>query len=395
MLVLGQSISGVSLAAPSARDLASARNLAEEGQESLDAKEYGKALDLFRRAEALVPAPTVELHIGMALEGLGQLLEAHDLLLTVSTAPGTLSDPPHFRAARTSAGELATAILARTPTLTLKIEGGGGGENVTVMLDGRPLPKALLEAPVKVNPGRHTLRAEARGNEPAERDVMVAERTKSIVFLALHPLEKTPRPEGTLHLAIPAERMSRPALVTLDGKEVTPDASGNLRASSGQHQLRVTDGAETFTTTVDLSPSETREIVVRYVSSETRKPVRSTASVMMWTGFGVGAVGLGVGAIAGLGSLTRVHGIQSRCGGSRCASPAEQGPIDDARTMGTISTVGFVVGAVGIGVGVYGVASRPSRSSNSTASVSFPAAMSSATVSVGVGPRGAFLHGAF
>jgi hypothetical protein len=52
--------------------------------------------------------------------------------------------------------------------------------------------------------------------------------------------------------------------------------------------------------------------------------------------------------------------------------------IDGGRTLGWVSTTAFVVGAVGVGIGVYGLVTSKD-----------------ATISVSVAPSGALLRGSF
>ncbi|WP_437587384.1 tetratricopeptide repeat protein [Sorangium sp. So ce1000] len=82
--------------------------------------------------------------------------------------------------------------------------------------------------------------------------------------------------------------------------------------------------------------------------------------------FGLGAVGLGVGAVTGLVSLSQVSDIRSRCEGRRC--PADlQDDADAATTLGHVSTVGFVVGAAAAAAGVVLLVIRPGGGSGSEA----------------------------
>ena len=55
--------------------------------------------------------------------------------------------------------------------------------------------------------------------------------------------------------------------------------------------------------------------------------------------------------------------------------------VDSGRTLGTISTIGFIVGGVGAAVGVYGLVWGKPKSS--------------ASVAVSVGPMGGGLRGTF
>src|SRR6185312_6770376 len=73
-----------------------------------------------------------------------------------------------------------------------------------------------------------------------------------------------------------------------------------------------------------------------------------------WTGVAVAGVGVVVGSIAGLSSLSYTSDAKASCNVDRC-SPAAQPDLDAARTTATISTIGFVVAGAGAAAAVIGV----------------------------------------
>ncbi|WP_437659104.1 tetratricopeptide repeat protein [Sorangium sp. So ce1182] len=116
--------------------------------------------------------------------------------------------------------------------------------------------------------------------------------------------------------------------------------------------------------------------------------------------FGLGAVGLGVGAATGIASLSKVSDIKSQCDGRRC--PAElQGDADAATTLGHVSTVGFIVGAASAAAGVVLLVVRssgdgaPGGDGAPDAAGAPPQARRGVVWSAGVGLGGIALQGAF
>ena len=89
-------------------DRATARALAEEGYNALKAQKFEVADDRFRRADALVHAPTLVVDDGRALMGLGRFVEAQERFELVLREPtreepsptGTSFPVPLFRDAR-------------------------------------------------------------------------------------------------------------------------------------------------------------------------------------------------------------------------------------------------------------------------------------------------------
>jgi tetratricopeptide (TPR) repeat protein len=101
---------------------------------------------------------------------------------------------------------------------------------------------------------------------------------------------------------------------------------------------------------------------------------------------GVGAAGLGIGAVTGALSLSRVSDLQARCGGYHCR-PADEGDARSAKTLGNLSTAAFVVGGVAAAAGVVLLVIRPGGAQATSApSARAPAAaVSGFSVGVGVG----------
>ena len=95
---------------------------------------------------------------------------------------------------------------------------------------------------------------------------------------------------------------------------------------------------------------------------------------------GVGAVGIGVGTVAGVLALSRAGTVKDACGPDyKTCTPASVDAAKDGKTFTTVSTIGFVAGAVFAGAGLYFLLA-PSSSSKTALTVA---------------PNGAALSGAF
>jgi hypothetical protein len=75
--------------------------------------------------------------------------------------------------------------------------------------------------------------------------------------------------------------------------------------------------------------------------------------------FGVGAVGLGIGAGTGAAALGHMADIKRLCPGGGCATPDAQSEYTSTRTLGTASTVAFIVGGIGAAAGITLLVLRP------------------------------------
>jgi hypothetical protein len=81
---------------------------------------------------------------------------------------------------------------------------------------------------------------------------------------------------------------------------------------------------------------------------------------------GVGGAGIIVGSVAGIMALGAKSTLDNSCKNKTC--PASSQPdIDSLNTRATISTVGFIVGAVGVAVGAVLFATARGSESRTTA----------------------------
>ena len=78
------------------------------------------------------------------------------------------------------------------------------------------------------------------------------------------------------------------------------------------------------------------------------------------TGFVVAGSGAAVGTIAGLLAMSKASDLESTCNDEKQCPPDSQNDIDSGRTFGTVSTVSFGLAAVGLTVGVIGLATGDS-----------------------------------
>ena len=93
---------------------------------------------------------------------------------------------------------------------------------------------------------------------------------------------------------------------------------------------------------------------------------KSGMSPLVPIGFGVGLAGLAVGTITGIMALGKGSDADSACpeldGKRRCNSKDALDSAESGKTLGTVSTIGFIVGGVGVGVGIVGLIIGGSKS---------------------------------
>ena len=160
-----------------------ARALFTEGVAFARAGAYADAVDRFRRAQALHPAPTIAFNLGSALLHVGALVEGLETLERVLHDPATpaeLVEP---------ARQLRDQAAPRLARLTLEVVGDATGTRVEV--DAREAHAAELDVAVPIDPGSHDIRV-LRGEETVAHDhVSLAEGESRTVSLVVPPLVAT------------------------------------------------------------------------------------------------------------------------------------------------------------------------------------------------------------
>lgn len=308
-------VTAASLVSPAVRAQAvddstrnAARSLASQGKEALDKSDWDRARDLFRRAYTLVPAPTIALYEGRALVKLHRLVEAEEAFMRAARTSLDAESPEPFRKAVHDAEEDLLALRGRMPKVTIVPSGPGASDpQLSVTLDGRPLATALVGVELPIDPGAHTLRGEAPGGTPTELVFSVAEKQRQKVELAV----------ASGHAAAEAK-----PLVVAPPVAVKPGPAEPAAAPS---------------------------------------PWQKRAGLIVG---GVGVAGLATGIITGILAGSRYSEAERKCTDHQCLEgSAGWDAVQSFRTLRTVSTVGYIVGAVGLAAGTTVFLTAPSRPS--------------------------------
>jgi hypothetical protein len=301
---------GLGLLAPGAlaqsdADRATARALGQDGQQALDAKDYRKAEDSFRRADRLVHAPSLELGLARALAGVGKYVESQETynrIIREGVPPGA---PDAFKHALDDAKKEVETVSTKVGAVTITVKAAGGAEVIdpTVSLDGQPINSASLGVRRAIDPGNHVLHVSAQGYKPADLNFPVTAGANIDQPILLDKDLSAPPPPPA-----PAPAPAAGAAPAVTATAAPPSGDTGTGASKGP-------------------------------------------SILPWIAFGVGGAGLLVGAITGGLALGDHSTLASNCNGGVCG-PNEQSNLSSYHTMGAISTVGFVVAGVGAAAGV-------------------------------------------
>jgi hypothetical protein len=181
--------------------------------------------------------------------------------------------------------------------------------------------------------------------------------------------------------------------------------SGSLGAGSA-------GGTAPHTTAVDLTEGETKEVTLDMaaplVSDEAPAAKPPSAPTDTWrlvsyVGFGVGGAALLVGSITGIVAISDLSSAKKMgCVGNQCP-PSADGELNTAGTFATVSTVGFVLAAAGVGAGAVGFilsrhhekAAAATPASPSATPLDEPPPGPATDVSLYFGPGSAGIRGTF
>lgn len=235
-----------------------------------------------------------------------------------------------------------------------------------VMVDGTLVGKTPWEGPLSVGEHLVTLRGNldldaipecaaddegaAAGKRAARRGNVELGTQPVSVPIRLHEVTQLTLTAETLDTSLRVEPTPGGASVSIDSVVVGRGAwEGRLRV--GEHKVEVqADGFLPRTQQVSLERGKRQVVKINLERDRSAAGFQATRNAAAGTAFAVGALGLGVGAVAGGLALAKIHGVESRCAGIRC-SPSEQANVNAASTLGNVSTVGLVVGGLGAAAG--------------------------------------------
>jgi hypothetical protein len=317
-LALPSSLVSVAFA-QSDEDRATARSLGQEGQEALDKRDFKTAEDRYRRADKLVHAPTLMLGLARALAGEGKYVEAQEAynrMIREGVPPGA---PDVFKKALEDAKAEVDRVAPKIGgvVITVTASGGGDASAATVVLDDHPVNTASLGVKRLIDPGGHVLKVSLQGYKAVEAKFNVPEGGSINEPIQLEKEGSKPSPTPTPAATTP------PGPSDTGTAAVPPMGSGNDNTGN---------------------PDQ---------NAQPEQPKKGGSILLPLVAFGVGGVGLIAGGITGAMASSDHSTLQNECKiqGNICP-PSAKSDLDSYHTMAGISTIGFIVGGVGVAAGV-------------------------------------------
>jgi hypothetical protein len=283
---------------PSGGDEASAQKLFDEGRALMQEGKIAEACPKFAASEQLASSGGTLLNLADCYEKNGQLASAWAKFHDVASRAQ--------RAGRTDVEAMANnrikQIEPKLSYLTIIVP-QARVEGLEVRRDGEIAPKAAWDTALPIDGGDHTIEAMAPGKQTRVISVHIAPSgDRSTV--TLEPLESAP-------VGAPTASAS---------KDQASDAKGDARGWAPQQSLGLIAA-------------------------------------------GAGIVAVGVGVVFGLQAISKNKDAEAFCPASpQCNDPQGVSLTNDAKSAATVSTVGFVAGALLVAGGVTVYLTAPSSS---------------------------------
>jgi len=274
---------------PSAADKAVAESLFQDARALLKKGALENACPKFAESFRLAPRLGTLLNLATCHEKQGKTASAWAEFKEAAA----LARRDKRRDREKYAADHASALEKKLSRVVFELDRPAQG--ATLSLDGDSLGKAVWGTSVPVDPGPHELEASAPGRKTWSSSIVV-EPGPATVTVRVPELE-------------PAETDAAPAAAAEAGESKAPLQSGD-RGTSG-----------------------------------------STQRTLGWLSLGVGVVGVGVGSWFGLQTFSKQNESDDHCDDTRCDQTGVD-LRDEAKSTATLSTIGFAVGAVGVGAGL-------------------------------------------
>jgi hypothetical protein len=278
-----------------------ARNLGMSGVEAYQAQDYATASAKLEKAYRALKVPSLGLWSARALVKVDKLIEAGERYQEVQRLDSTGGDRAVQEQARADAAKELEQLSPQIPNLVIAVV-GADAERTRITIDGVALNTALVGEKRPVNPGQHRIEASSGAEAVSGAIQLSLGQTKTFTIrFGAAPAggDPPPAPAGT-----ETAHASTPASVTGSG-----------------HSGRSTLGFVTIA---------------------------------------VGGAGLVLGSVTGALAMVKKSEIDDnpRCKSNQCA-PSELSLVKSYSSLTTISSIGFIAGAVVLTGGVVLVWTAP------------------------------------
>jgi hypothetical protein len=277
-----------------------------QGLEEYERGDYETALSSFQLAESSAHSPVFVLYQARCRLELGQLVRARDLLRQVAEEALSADAPQTWQRAKQEGRRELERVEASIASVVL-VMGDNGRRPFDISYSGQTLRISEHRAELDLAPGSHEFRVVDADGKTVRQQVRLeaGERKRRVVF-------EFPRSEPRAKASAEKPRAKPPPASSPERDE----APGNWGAL---------------------------------------------------TALGLGIAATSFGIAAGTVALVKAQDIKSRCPDDRCPA-SERENVEAARDWANLSSIGFVVGLVGLGSGLllWDSGAQAAASSNGT-----------------------------
>jgi hypothetical protein len=294
---------------------AAARKLANAGVAAYQAQHYDEASAKLEKAFQLLELPSVGLWSARALVKTGHLVEGQERYLKVARLSPSGGALEVQKKAQADASADLVALAPRVPEVIVGFDKAPASD-VSLTIDGKPLPALLADESCPINPGVHKISATYKGRS-SETVIEIAEGEHRRVSLHLDQSGSS----GTS----PVQASSESAIRDRSGE--TQGAPANRTGGSSQRTIA-------------------------------------------WATVAVGGAGIALGAVTGAMALARRSDLDGSglCSASQCG-PSEQSTVSSYNSLRTVSEVGFIAGGLVAATGLVVLLTSPRAEAPGNASL--------------------------
>lgn len=163
--------------------------MGNSGVEAYQAGNYQEASDKLEKAYGIARVPSLGLWSARALRKLGKLVEAADRYLETVSLQVPEGDYVIQKQSQTDATRELKELKPSIPVILVQVKGAKATE-VSVTIDGTPLPATLVSEPRLVNPGEHKVQG-THGADRADATVTVEEAKSATAVLDFSGMKAT------------------------------------------------------------------------------------------------------------------------------------------------------------------------------------------------------------
>ena len=147
--------------------------------------------------------------------------------------------------------------------------------------------------------------------------------------------------------------------LTIDDAVIPPDAASAPRmVNPGHHVIVAHSDGKVGRAEVDVQGGEQRAVPLTFVREAPPPPPATgklVLSPLVFVGFGTAALGAVVGIATGIGAFAVTSTVKGECPNHVCP-PSAASDVSRSKTLGTVSTISFIIAGAGGIAGIIGLA---------------------------------------